>query len=155
MMDCTSCHSDTHNVQANIYSAGKHPLEATTDRILSPMYLTHVECTGCHVEKSDLKPGAVASIGRVARAVPEACDSCHEPGTGRRYIPFWQKKIKGLYKAVSLKLSAAGEPVPERLKRAAAILEAVEVDGSWGVHNLKYTETMLLEAERILDRREQ
>ncbi len=31
-----------------------------------------------------------------------------------------------------------------------AILESVKADGSWGIHNVKYTEAMLLKAERII-----
>ena len=30
------------------------------------------------------------------------------------------------------------------------ILKSVESDGSWGVHNFKYAEAMLLEANKIL-----
>ena len=42
------------------------------------------------------EPVAPARLGE-ARATPEACDACHEAGTGNRYIPFWQISIKELY----------------------------------------------------------
>ena len=38
----------------------------------------------------------------------------------------------------------------EKYNQARMILEAVENDGSWGVHNLKYTEAMLLKAREII-----
>ena len=40
--------------------------------------------------------------------------------------------------------------VQDKLSRAQSILESVEADGSWGVHNLKYTESLLLEAKQLL-----
>jgi len=57
-----------------------------TDRVLSPMFLTHVECTGCHIERVARKSGVLDSYGTVAKAVHKACDKCHEEGTGQQYI---------------------------------------------------------------------
>jgi hypothetical protein len=163
MMDCQDCHSNTHQVQQSIYTGDVH-LEAARDpnHVLSPMFLTHVECQGCHIERVRKSNGVLGSFGEVARAVPEACDKCHEPGTGARYIPFWQKKIKGLYEQVTdrtdrLEERAKVETNPqlkqerlERVRQARAILESVANDGSWGVHNFKYTEAMLLRANELV-----
>ncbi|UCG56717.1 MAG: NapC/NirT family cytochrome c [Phycisphaerales bacterium] len=163
MMDCQNCHSDTHRAQRIIY-ATQHPMQGqATWRVLSPMFLTHVECTGCHIEQVEKKPGALDSLGKVAKAVPRACDKCHEPGTGQKYIPFWQGKIKKLHGQVKDKLDAlldrlAGEAddnsvreVKTKLARARTLVDSVEADGSWGVHNLKYTESILLEANGIVN----
>ena len=38
-----------------------------------------------------------------------------------------------------------------RAAEARAILESVSSDGSWGVHNFKYTETMLLKARDLVN----
>jgi nitrate/TMAO reductase-like tetraheme cytochrome c subunit len=161
-MDCKSCHSDTHNVQLGVYTAHEHPLQKESSRVLSPMFLTHVECTGCHIEQRPVGTGTVESIGKVAKAVPEACDKCHEPGTGQRYIPFWQGEIKKLHNQVSGRLNElqdvaqtetdqnkAGE-LKSRIAQAKALVDSVEADGSWGVHNLKYTEAILLKAKEII-----
>ncbi len=163
MMDCKNCHSDTHNIQLSIYAADEHPQKKESDhRILSPMFLTHVKCTGCHIELKPFKSGTIAGIGKVAKAVPQACDSCHEPGTGQRYIPFWQGKIKALYEKVSCEVDKLEEraqlEIDEQLKQefhskvrhARSILESVSSDGSWGVHNFKYIEAMLLKAHEIV-----
>ena len=126
------------------------------------MFLTHVECKGCHIEQLRKNPGMLDSFGTVAKAVPGACDKCHEKGTGQQYIPFWQGKIKGLYEKISNKvdmfeqragLETDEQPAPEfqdKVKQARSILESVASDGSWGVHNLKYTEAILLKAKEIV-----
>jgi hypothetical protein len=162
MLDCQSCHSDTHQVQRTIY-ATQHPMQDThKDRVLSPMFLTHVECTGCHIEQAQKTPGALDSFGKVAKAVPQACDKCHEPGTGQQYIPFWRGKIKKLHAQVSNVLEKtidsinyeADEKKANKLKektmQAKELVDSVEADGSWGVHNFKYTESILRKANEII-----
>jgi len=162
MMDCKSCHSDTHNVQLSMYTAQEHPQQKQSDRILSPMFLTHVECTGCHTESTPGKSGTVESIGTVARAAPQACDNCHEPGTGQQYIPFWQSSIKKLHAEVTYKLDnlrntlqavaddSRAAKLKEKITQAEELIGSVEADGSWGVHNFKYTEAILLKAREII-----
>ena len=118
MMDCTSCHSNTHQAQRVIYSTEYHapdaqPPSATRphagDKVLSPMFLTHVECTGCHIEQTARTSGTLDSFGVVARAVPGACDTCHEPGTGAKYVPYWQKRIKTLFEQVQGRIKTLEE----------------------------------------------
>jgi len=163
MMDCQDCHSNTHQAQQSIYTGEAH-LEDGRDpnNVLSPMFLTHVECQGCHIERVRKTNGVLGSFGEVAKAVPESCDKCHEPGTGKQYIPFWQGKIKGLYEQIvdradrleeRAKLDTDPESAQkslERVKQARAILESVANDGSWGVHNFKYTEAMLIRANELV-----
>lgn len=162
MMDCQSCHSETHEAQRTIYST-QHPMQPNgTDRVLGPMFLTHVECTGCHVERTAKTPGILDSFGTVARAVPSACDRCHEPGTGQKYVPFWQGRIKALYEQVERRVKASetlavaqthegrAQEIDQRVRQARSILDSIRFDGSWGVHNFKYTEALLLEADKIV-----
>jgi hypothetical protein len=162
MMDCRNCHSDTHQVQRSIYTT-EYPIhEDKTELILSPMFLTHVECSGCHIERVQRKSGSLDSFGTVAKAVPRACDNCHEKGTGDKYIPFWQGKIKRLYEQVSKELDkydaeakletdeTTARQLHDKVNQARSILDSVLSDGSWGVHNLKYTEAMLLKAHKII-----
>ena len=164
MMNCENCHSNTHAVQKTIFSADQSVSHETAinEKVLSPMFLTHVECTGCHVERDSLDQGTLSSVGTVARAIPAACDTCHEPGTGQRYIPFWQKNIKSLYQQVEEQVNTAEQKVAllddesqkaamNKLSQVQSILESVKADGSWGVHNLKYTEALLLDAKKLLN----
>jgi hypothetical protein len=162
MMDCQSCHSDTHQAQRTIYST-EHPMQPDkTDRVLSPMFLTHVECTGCHIDRVAKAAGMLDSFGTVARAVPGACDKCHEPGTGQKYVPFWQGRIKTLYEQVDRRVKESealvlaqtderqAQDLSRRVQQARSILDSIRYDGSWGVHNFKYTEALLLEADKIV-----
>lgn len=162
MMDCQDCHSKTHQIQRSMYTAEAHPQDGRDPKnILSPMFLTHVECKGCHIERVRKNGGALDSFGEVAKVVPRACDKCHAKGTGDQYIPFWQGKIRGLYDKILAKVDKLeqlaqletdpqlAEKFRDRAKRARAILESVANDGSWGVHNFKYTEAMLLKANEI------
>lgn len=164
MMNCQSCHSDTHQVQRTIYST-QHPLQPKgEDRVLSPMFMTHVECTGCHTERTAKSPGTLDSFGTVARAVPAACDKCHESGTGAKYVPFWQETVKRLYEQVERKVKESealvaadtntehAQELARRVGQARSILDSIRLDGSWGVHNFKYTETLLLEADKMVSR---
>jgi nitrate/TMAO reductase-like tetraheme cytochrome c subunit len=175
MMDCQSCHSDTHQAQRSIYGT-QHPMGPPTptsplgnprqpngtDRVLGPMFLTHVECTGCHIERTAKSPGTLDSFGTVARATPTACDKCHEAGTGQKYVPFWQERIKALYAqvekrveeaevlALAQKDGAEAQQFDQRVRQARSILDSIRYDGSWGVHNFKYTEALLLEADKMV-----
>lgn len=173
MMDCQSCHSDTHQAQQAIYrgpptpdvavegSDTHSPLQSGgTDRVLSPMFMTHVECTGCHVERTAKAPGVLDSFGTVARAVSAACDNCHPSGTGQKYVPFWQGTVKGLYEQVERKVKEAEALVAtgadaehaQSVQQARSILDSIRAEGSWGVHNFKYTETLLLKADKMVSR---
>jgi hypothetical protein len=163
MIECGNCHRGAHDVQRSIYTAQSHPSDKPADRILSPMFVTHVECTGCHVEHTAEGSGMADTLGTVAKATPEACDNCHRKETGQRYIPFWQEKVKNLYgqvsdKAESLEQRArlqgdqqAAEHLYEKVRQARSVLETVSNDGSWGVHNFKYTEAILRKANAILE----
>jgi hypothetical protein len=126
------------------------------------MFLTHVECTGCHIEQAQKISGALDSFGKVAKAVPRACDNCHEPGTGQQYISFWQGKIKNLHEQVSNRLKKIRSSLnyetnekkakesAEKITQAKELVDSVEADGSWGVHNFKYTEAILRKADEMI-----
>jgi hypothetical protein len=45
--------------------------------------------------------------------------------------------------------SGRARELRHRIDEAKTILDSVSYDGSWGVHNFKYTEALLLEAEKI------
>ena len=99
---------------------------------------------------------------RFARAVPSACDTCHEAGTGQQYVPFWQEKIKSLYDRMDRKVKqleelaeaqtdeARARDLGRRAREARSILDSILFDGSWGVHNFKYTEALLLEVDKAV-----
>ena len=163
MMQCTNCHSDMHSIQGRIYGADSHPGGMDSSRILGPMYLTHVACADCHVAAEPVKTRGMTGLGKVARATADACDNCHAEGTGSKFIPFWQGQIRKLHGQVAAKLASlrvrAEVATDDTKKRAMAgriteaqeLLDKVEADGSWGVHNFKYTEALLLKANDVID----
>ena len=140
MMDCQNCHSNTHEVQRTIYATQDPMQHEPMDRVLSPMFLTHVECTGCHIEPVQKEIGVLDSFGTVARAVPRACDACHKEGTGQQYVPYWQKQIKAKYEEVRIKvdrLEARARAVTDQdvarklhdvVEQARTILQSVSAD---------------------------
>lgn len=152
--DCQSCHVDQHELQRSAYLTNG---DAKPGRpIINPMFMAHVDCNGCHIQEREVgaRPGTGA---RVAAAVPEACDACHRPGLGEMQINLWQSSTRKLYDgAITLLPSevdpwAAGHAKAEHAVRGAVqLLEQVCLDGSWGVHNPKYTQQLISEARAML-----
>jgi nitrate/TMAO reductase-like tetraheme cytochrome c subunit len=151
--DCRSCHTDQHAIQQKAYKAteavaARPPHESPS---VTPMFLAHVDCTGCHVQPRPLsiKSGNGA---RVAAATPEACDSCHKPGLGRELVPKWQNDTKALYASVEKLLPPAGQGLAPQAQalvgEARHLLLLVKHDGSWGVHNPRYTQRLLEQAQQ-------
>jgi len=146
--DCTRCHLDQHKVQQDTYfNLGKSPHGPDAARPVSPMFLAHVDCTGCHTKQRavSVKPNSGASV---MAAEPASCNRCHQPGFGEKMIPLWQNTTHGLYDQVEKQLQeaeAAGLDA-ETLKRVKELLNLVKTDGSWGVHNPRYTQLLLEQA---------
>lgn len=145
--DCRQCHTDQHGVQRETYL---HKADAATT--VSPMFMAHVDCTGCHIEKSSVsvKPDSGATV---AKAVPEACDACHKPGYGKELVTLWQKTTRSLYDQLSSDLQDAKDRIKSDagkalLEEARHIQDLIRVDGSWGVHNPKYTQQLIDQARQ-------
>ncbi len=152
--DCRQCHVDQHAAQRRAYLLEGNPLpaasaahEAALPGAVSPMFLAHVDCAACHIKPRalDANPESGATV---AAATPQACDSCHKPGLGEKMIPLWQESTRKLYKEASDELadtekSVTGQPALALVEEARGLLKLVRVDGSWGVHNPKYTQRLL------------
>jgi nitrate/TMAO reductase-like tetraheme cytochrome c subunit len=158
-MDCRSCHEGEHLVQRETYTASAEPHpEAAASSAVTPMFLAHVDCTGCHVAPRPLDDER-AGAATVAAAAPEACNACHKDGLGLQMIPLWQDTTRELYQQVERMLPGPGEervdPRAERLvAEARQLLTLVRLDGSWGVHNPRYTQRLLEQARgKLLEAR--
>ena len=155
-LDCVACHKKQHMVQQEAYKSATQLAHVPQDgSAVSPMYLVHVDCTGCHVEQRGLR-SKVESPATVAGASPQACDRCHKAGLGETMVPLWQKNTHELYDSVAKVLPAAKAAArgaePQRLVgEAERLLELVRLDGSWGVHNPRYTQKLLEEAKGKLE----
>lgn len=162
-LDCTNCHSGQHNVQMTTFASGEGTSSAEAASMVSPMFLSHVDCNACHVESRPLDPQE-PGLGSYMAAIPQACDACHQEGTGEKMVTMWQSDTRRLFDETLAMLPPAGageaaSPEVQRLQEEARrLLDLVKVDGSWGVHNPLYTahllelaRTNLFEARRISD----
>lgn len=150
--DCTKCHVDQHMVQRKTYfHLANEPVVNGAAEPVSPMFLAHVDCTGCHIKERPLS-SRPASGALVRAAAPEACDKCHQAGFGERMIPLWQKTTHSLYDSVEQSLAAAkiAGLQPDTVADVQRILDLVKSDGSWGVHNPRYTQQLLEQARDTL-----
>lgn len=156
--DCQQCHVNEHSIQQMAYlSRGQSPdpdVPPATSQTVNPMFMAHVDCTGCHVSETPI--GSVVDTGaRVVRASAKACDKCHKPGMGEQTVPLWQKSTKTQFAADEQLLAeveslAVTPETKQLLAEATDLLGVVEADGSWGVHNPTYTQRLLEQARTKL-----
>jgi hypothetical protein len=162
-IDCQSCHTGQHAIQQSTYkstrtfagagaatataTATAH-MPATTRPVVTPMFLAHVDCTSCHVAPRPVKDKP-ENGATVAVATAAACAACHKPGLGEQMIPLWQKNTHTLHDSV-VQLLPADPPADERgrqlVTEARQLIDLVRLDGSWGVHNPRYTQELLNQA---------
>lgn len=150
VFDCTKCHTDQHTIQRNTYFHVVAP-EAGAGTV-SPMFLAHVDCTGCHVKSQRLE-GKPDSGATVFTAAPEACDACHKPGYGKQIIPLWQRNTRTMHDQAEKDLAKTREVPgvdPAALREAESLIRLVREDGSWGVHNPRYAQGLLEQARAKL-----
>ena len=165
--DCATCHENQHIVQRTTYLLGTPngngngngviiPHATDDQTLISPMFLAHVDCSGCHTQQESLTVNPLNGA-TVAKAVPAACDRCHQDGFGEQMVPLWQRSTHEMYNAIVPLLPTetdpwhAGDPELEALVREArAQLDTVVADGSWGVHNPRFTQGLLEEARAKL-----
>jgi nitrate/TMAO reductase-like tetraheme cytochrome c subunit len=157
---CQNCHRGQHAVQQFNYKRTEEEQvtlmslghDSPQVKAVSPMFLAHVACTGCHIQAKPERnrPGSGATV-TVASA--KACDNCHRSGAGEQ-VPLWQKNTKALYESVNKMLPPADQKLDERqqklVEEAQNLLTLVKVDGSWGVHNPRYTQRLLEQAQKNL-----
>ncbi|MBK7403609.1 MAG: NapC/NirT family cytochrome c [Phycisphaerales bacterium] len=150
--DCYKCHIDQHNIQRQTYlSTGEIRKAPDGTDLVSPMFMAHVDCTGCHVVPSPLD-GEPHNGALVRRAAAQGCNSCHQPGLGDKMIPLWQNATHELYDKASAEFESlasratAGSEAATTLEEAKRLIDVVRMDGSWGVHNPRYTQDLLEQA---------
>jgi nitrate/TMAO reductase-like tetraheme cytochrome c subunit len=165
-IDCRSCHTGQHAIQQKTYksdgllTAAHQPAtgQQAGQQAVTPMFLAHVDCSGCHIAPRPLKIKG-DSGATVAVAVAAACNACHKPGLGEQMIPLWQKNTHTLYDAVVElvpKTPPTDEKERERVRQAQHLIDLVRLDGSWGVHNPRYTQELLNQARaKLLESRVQ
>jgi nitrate/TMAO reductase-like tetraheme cytochrome c subunit len=157
---CQSCHKGQHAIQQRNYKRDEDVTVASMANGLlspgapavSPMFLAHVACSGCHI-KTTAERNRPGSGATVTLADAKACDNCHKPGASEQ-VPLWQRNTKALYEGVSKMLPVEDRTLDDRQQKLVAdarqLLDLVRVDGSWGVHNPRYTQRLLEQAQKDL-----
>ena len=158
-IDCRACHQGQHQIQQETYKFVGQTAEAhqpADSQAVTPMFMAHVDCTGCHTQVRAVTDNRAAGA-TVAAATAKACDNCHKPGLGEQMIPLWQKNTRTLYENVERMLPDASEPLPsphagQLVRDARHLLTLVRLDGRWGVHNPPYTQKLIEQArDKILE----
>lgn len=147
--DCRSCHQRQHVIQRETYLFAGGAAQATDKEVVvSPMFLTHVDCTGCHIEPQHLRANPDGGA-LVAKPTARACDNCHQEGLGERMIPEWQGATRKMHAELTREIkayvnnTAMNDETAGIVEHSQRLLDLIRLDGSWGVHNPKYTQQLL------------
>lgn len=150
--DCGRCHMNQHEIQRDTYfHMGESPHSPDGPAPVSPMFLAHADCTACHTHPrpAGSQPGTGATV---LVATVDSCDGCHQDGFGKMMIPLWQGSTHELFDQVVRELEAARAAGIDAAIAADVqrLLDLVRADGSWGVHNPRYTQQLLEQARAKL-----
>jgi hypothetical protein len=108
------------------------------DGLPDPMYLATVSCKGCHKSV----PGGDKDDERVE---PGVCNNCHEKGFEKIYkeqMDLVTEQMEALKKLLEV-AKEAGKVEGVEAMEARHNYEFITSDGSFGVHNIKYTRELL------------
>jgi len=136
---CASCHMVGTAQSANVGDIGTH-----TFNIILPTQNAEGQpdsCTGCHnLEHDDLAPEDLFFYVQIT-----------QEDTRER----WQiltEDLAAINEAGDWDPEAEEKPNAQRLaERVHTLLSFIRSDGSWGVHNARYTDQILREAEDLVD----
>jgi nitrate/TMAO reductase-like tetraheme cytochrome c subunit len=149
--DCQACHIDRHLDQYNLFSGqgavGVDPMPST-------MFHAGLSCKACHVllpADWEKHPGKATS-----KAGPASCQPCHGDGYYKLYE---QAKPVLRNRITALKRELRSLRARMKSQKADSVLTAVDqnlklVENAIPIHNLGFTDRILTEAKRSLDRLE-
>lgn len=155
---CAKCHnaegtlpgSDVHHATWEVFNGAldfTYPGE-TYENSAHTSALAEEACVACHVFRtpyqSEQNP---AKTGHTFEPRVEACQVCHIGATDFDLYGV-QTEIQGLITQLETEINAASsaDEDTDSYKNAKYILEAMESDGSLGVHNTRYTRKLLQDA---------
>ncbi len=134
-VDCGSC----HQLQTVFYQGGKTNGQEITKDIMSE---AGVECIDCHLNDKD----------QIFRSNKGKCVDCHDKDY-EDMLSEWQMSVKDLIQSISTSLKEKRqleliEQDKGILLEAEKILQKIQTDGSFGVHNYIYIEEMLTNLDK-------
>ncbi len=151
-IDCQKCHPDHHAAQKELYmGVGGKNVGSQPD----VMFLARVSCPGCHVVH-----GGDEVQGVTEEATAKSCAICHGEGYAHMEEQWKQglqrllQQIEPSTKIVADELARLGPNVPaeaqELFRNASHNIELVSYGR--GVHNIQYSQRLLLQANADLVR---
>lgn len=149
---CSTCHGKQHLSSLLVYTGRAREDVKVQPSVMAKVNLT---CQGCHQEEQIKKVDK--KYVQIALASPEACDTCHGKGFGKVIISTWQKPVKEKYTKLNKRIQILQKKISKKeeaqklLKKAKDILDLVQTDGSWGVHNPGYINLLLEKVENYLN----
>lgn len=149
--DCNSCHTGAHTSQVNLY-AGENG--NNTDKMPSSMFLSGINCKGCHALHETENKGI-----KTSKASKDACDKCHGEGYGK-LIKQWETSsvkrlatIKSIFATAKNIVNSSGSN-----KKSEALLKLDEayhnikiVDLGKSVHNIQFADKLLVGSYGIMN----
>ncbi|MFQ6092319.1 MAG: hypothetical protein ACE5OR_06495, partial [bacterium] len=134
---CQTC----HETQAAMYYG---TLDLVSEKSPDAMAEAEVQCVACHGLES----------GKIVRSSREKCVECHGDGYDELMVQ-WQEGTKELLQEIEkslaeLKARGLDETNPDLVRDAGKAVGAIKRDGSFGVHNIALTESLLDEQLRRL-----
>ena len=148
--DCQSCHSGAHSSMVNLYAGEKG---FNTESSPSSMFLSGIDCKGCHVLHETTSKNVNADKSR-----KDACDNCHGKGYGN-LIKQWEASslkrlavIKSIYNTTNslIKNSSIKRKNEALLKLDEAMHNIKTVDVGKSVHNIQFADKLLVGAYGIM-----
>jgi hypothetical protein len=153
---CKVCHEATHDAPTKLYLGigGKgmdKPMPA-------PMYVSQVDCIGCHTEEARFVKGTHPVTSKASIA---SCVTCH-PSGGKEAYDNWRKAIPSMLAKVETRmpkaearLKAIPDTDPKRAELDAKVADAkynydLVVNGD-AIHNIRYAEALMDKSAEMLD----
>jgi hypothetical protein len=135
--DCSVC----HQIQKSIYEGGElngQKIQADT------MFEAKVECTACHL----LQPN------QIGRSDKNKCLDCHEKGYDEIFLD-WQNSVKELILSLKAEIGEKktlrlSEEQNTQLLKIEQLVQKIELDGSYGIHNFSFVEQALTNSQKTL-----
>jgi hypothetical protein len=135
--NCTVC----HQIQKSLYEGG----ELNGQKIQADaMSTAKVECTGCHL----LQPN------QISRSDKNKCLDCHEKGYDEIFLD-WQNSVKELIRSLRAEIEEKktlrlSKEQNTQLLKIEQLLQKIELDGSYGIHNFSFVEQALTNYQKTL-----
>jgi len=144
--DCTSCHPEYHNAQAELFTGTGG---IGTDPLPNPMFKSGLSCQSCHVFHENAK--GFPEDGATMKARAESCETCHGKGYSLILAEWKQASneqmsvVQTSLNRVRSALSQAPKSKREALKPVIEVAEhnyQLTAHGK-SVHNIQYAGRLL------------